>query len=177
MIKSKKVLTKEEIVYLTNMYDSMPKKFYDRNFNLFNVFKSNLFDVSKTSFGENERKQFNTIQRKLLAFHGSHAPWGPVTNYFLTYQKDSYAKIHQDNPDTVLGTAITLIERSDDLVGGDIIVSKGLDGKQRTIPQQVGETVYYSPATFHGVTKVTEGYRKVLVTWFRISGWVQKWQS
>jgi len=160
MIKSKKVLTKEEIVYLADMYNTMPKQFYNKNYNLFNVFKSFV--------GQKQNEQWDTIQRKLLAFHGSHAP---VTNYFLTYQKDSHARIHQDNPNTVLGTAITLIERSDDLVGGDIVVSESVNGKQRTIPQQVGDTVYYSPATFHGVTKVTEGYRKVLVTWFRVLGY------
>lgn len=172
MIKSKKVLTKEEIVYLTNMYDSMPKKFYEKNDNLFNVFKSNLFNVLKSSVSENESKQLNIIQNKLLAFHGSSTP---ITNYFLTYQKDSYAIIHQDSLDSVLGTAITLIAKSDNLVGGDIIISKGFNGKQRIIPQQVGETVYYSSATFHGVTKVTEGYRKVLVTWFRILGYQKSW--
>lgn len=158
MIKGINLLTQEELTYLRELYGASPKQFHTQDVNLFNLHKSNIGNV--------QSKHWNNIQLKLSAFHGRKCP---VTNYFLEYRVGSYAKKHQDNPDTVDGTAITLIDKSDDLVGGDIVVGRKED--ERVLPHSVGQTIYYTTAVFHGVSKVTQGSRIVLITWFRKDTW------
>ena len=154
MIKKSTILSVEEINYLKELYEKLPNTFYEQNVNLFNVYKAHV-NITETEV-------WNNIQLKLSNFHGRNAN---TVNYFLMYKNGSYTRIHKDNPITVEGSSITLIDRSDDLVGGDIIVGK--DHSQKIIPQLIGETVHYSASIDHGVTKVDKGERLVLITWFR----------
>jgi predicted 2-oxoglutarate/Fe(II)-dependent dioxygenase YbiX len=159
MIKKSTILSVEEINYLKELYEKLPNTFYEQDHNLFNVYKA----YCDTTISE----IWNNIQLKLSNFHGRNAN---KTNYFLRYKNGSYTRIHKDNPGTVEGSSITLIDRSDDLVGGDIIIArKGYT--QKIIPQLIGETVHYSASIDHGVTKVDKGERLVLVTWFRKGVW------
>lgn len=154
MVKQSTILSIEEINYLKELYEKLPKEFYKQNVNLFNVYKAHVHIA--------ETEVWNSIQLKLSNFHGRNVN---TTNYFLMYEDGSYTKIHQDNPATVEGSAITLIDKSDNLVGGNIVVRK--DGNQKIIPQQIGQTVHYSASISHGVTKVEKGKRLVLITWYR----------
>lgn len=112
--------------------------------------------------------------------------------YFLKYIEGSFTKSHVDDEEAVGETAITLLDKQD-LVGGEIIVYephfKNTDWEvtedngminyykgeylpgQNIIPvvvdQEVGETVFYSHATMHSVSKVQKGSRIVLVTWYK----------
>ena len=157
MIKLTTILSQQEIEYLKDLYNSEPKQFHEQDVNLFSVYKTNLTKIQSNTW--------NTIQAKLAKVHGSITP---VTNYFLEYKAGAYSRTHQDNPVTVDGTAVTLVDRSEDLIGGDVVVGKG---NQQTIPMQVGQTVYYTTAVDHGVTKVVQGNRIVLITWFRKDTW------
>lgn len=159
MVKGKKLFTLDEIEYLKSLYDRLPSTFHDQDVNLFHIHKTNINGVTN--------KHWDLIQQKLFDFHGRKSA---VTNYFLQYVVGSYAKMHLDNPKTVDGTAITLLEKSDDLEGGDIITVGG-NKERKIIPQSVGETIYYDTAVVHGVSKVTQGSRKVLITWFRKDTW------
>jgi len=158
MIKASTFINKDELKYLKELYVNSPKQFHTQDVNLFNVYKANIKTV--------DTNLWDNIQSKLIEFHGKRCS---VTNYFLEYQVGAYAKNHKDNPDTVDGTAITLLDKSEDLIGGDIVV--GRRGRQRILPQEKGQTIYYTTAVDHGVTEVIQGKRLVLITWFRKETW------
>ena len=159
MVKGKNLFTTDEVEYLKLLHKQLPTTFHNQDVNLFHINKTNINHI--------DNPQWDVIQNKLFDFHGRRCP---VTNYFLRYSIGSYAVVHRDNPITVDGTAITLLDRSDDLEGGDII-TVGEDKQRKTIPQLVGQTVYYDSAVIHGVSKVTKGTRIVLITWFRKDTW------
>ena len=158
MIKASNILTQEELEYLKQLYSNSPKRFYPQDVNLFSVYK--------VGIGTNNSDLWYSIQQKFFKFHGRVTS---TTNYFLEYQVGSYAQKHRDNPDTVEGTAVTLLDKSDDIVGGDVVVGQG--NNERILPLSVGETMYYTAAVDHGVTKVERGSRIVLITWFRKDTW------
>ena len=58
----------------------------------------------------------------------------------------------------------TLISKSDDLVGGDLLIWAE-DGHCVNVQLEVGETVLFSSFVDHEVTKVIQGTREVLVAW------------
>ena len=159
MIKGKRLFTLDQIEYLKLLHKQLPTTFHNQDVNLFHINKTNINYINSP--------QWQVIQNKLFSFHGKRCP---VTNYFLKYSIGSYAVVHVDNPKTVDGTAVTLLEKSDDLEGGDIITIGG-DKERKIIPQSVGETIYYDTAVAHGVSKVTQGSRKVLITWFMNDTW------
>ena len=109
-----------------------------------------------------------------------------ITNYYLKYIPDSFARFHADRPPKM--TAITLIDKSDDLEGGDFIVLKAFKKKHfpnrflfdsmgskpanagdfivpEIMPMEVGETCLLW-GELHGVTEVTKGFRRVHVAWW-----------
>ena len=107
------------------------------------------------------------------------------THYFLKYSKHSFTRIHADNKDVVKKTIITFID-SHNLVGGNTIVyDKHYDlppnkdqNMRRTgsshhknvvpcvLPDIVGSSLIYDWSTPHGVSKVYDGHRIVLVSWY-----------
>ena len=157
------ILSDSEIEYLGQLHTRLPKLYHNQDVNLFYVHKAMVPSLLSDD-------KWLAIQDKLLSYHGRKCP---VTNYFLEYEVGSYARMHIDNTETVDATAITLIGKSDDLIGGDIITpSFDSSSKQpRILPQEIGETMYYYSNTPHGVSKVDKGNRKVLVTWFRKDTW------
>lgn len=84
----------------------------------------------------------------------------PRIKKLLKYKPGSYASIHTDDPtehDSFAWTSITLIDRSHNLLGGENL----LDGISQSL--NIGETVWYPTGMPHGVTKLHQGYRNVLV--------------
>ncbi len=79
------------------------------------------------------------------------------SSYMIEYRKGSFAAPHVDSS---LKTEVTLLYKSRDLEGGDMIV----EGKH--IDMEVGETYTYLPEQKHEVTKVKKGVRRVLISWF-----------
>lgn len=61
-------------------------------------------------------------------------------------------------------TTVTLLSKTDDLEGGDLIV---FDDNKNAIntEMEVGETVLFYSSTIHQVTRITKGSREVLVAW------------
>lgn len=80
---------------------------------------------------------------------------------FLEYTKGSLFTCHRDKNSTngrVFST-VTLLYKSDDLVGGDLIIDN------QTVNLEVGQTVIFPSETLHEVTEVKRGKRNVLVCW------------
>ncbi len=176
-------LSNDDIVYLKDLYNRLPGRNFARYYNLFSVTRK---DVSPNL----NEDGWKSVQQKLL----NQAQGQCITNYFLFYGEGSFTMMHRDSPLRVENTAITMIDKSSDLIGGDIIVSrrvKNVNGDihipsdeeikfkkepvpvmsnitaMTAIPQSVGETVWYPAKMSHGVTQVTQGYRLVLISWYK----------
>jgi|TARA_R110002153_G_scaffold270876_5_gene437614 hypothetical protein len=86
--------------------------------------------------------------------------------YILKYGTDSFTGMHQDYSGQSQKTSITLLEQSNDIVGGKAIMIDNMDAPV-IVEQQVGQTVWYDQSLWHGVAKIEKGERKVLVTWWK----------
>jgi predicted 2-oxoglutarate/Fe(II)-dependent dioxygenase YbiX len=86
--------------------------------------------------------------------------------YILKYGPNSFTGMHQDNSEESQKTSITLIEQSNDIVGGKAIITDNM-GAPIIVEQQVGQTLWYDQSLWHGVSKIEKGERKVLVTWWK----------
>jgi len=107
--------------------------------------------------------------------------------YFLNYSRGSFTSLHKDT-DKVQVTVITLIDISENLDGGDVLVMKPLSNrdikgetrakpsflnpvKEEIVPEvwrlDLGESLIYTGYVKHGVTRVKKGNRLVLVSWFK----------
>jgi len=66
-------------------------------------------------------------------------------------------------------STITLLDKSDNLIGGDLVVFDGKDDQVgRVIDLKVGETVVFDSRTvYHEITEVTQGKRTSLVVWLK----------
>lgn len=169
-------LAADDIRYLRQLYDRLAGENIKYDYNLFNLKKKNV---------PPNIPKFNEIRSKLVAECGIP----DRANYFLEYTEGSFCLFHQDNPLTVDRTAVTLIDMSDDIVGGEAIIKTKIhpdqliDGVTRpsiqkidvtkhtvvpvVVPHPVGSTLWYNQDVIHGVGKVHSGRRIVLITWFR----------
>lgn len=62
-------------------------------------------------------------------------------------------------------STITLINRSEDLQGGDLYIWEEEKGEPSIIQLDIGETVIFHSMKFHQVTPIVQGTREVLVAW------------
>lgn len=90
---------------------------------------------------------------------------------FLIYGNGDFFKKHRDTAENHdprfplrKWSAITLIDKTEDLVGGEIILYKN-DKVPIRVNLDVGETCFFLSKTLHEVTPVTNGGRKALVSW------------
>jgi predicted 2-oxoglutarate/Fe(II)-dependent dioxygenase YbiX len=89
---------------------------------------------------------------------------------YLKYKIAGHFKPHHDaipnkNPKKVRRfTTVTLLSKTEDLEGGDLIV---FDSNRNPVDTrlQVGETILFYSTTHHQVTPITKGGREVLVAW------------
>jgi len=173
------LLTSDEIDYLNTVYDKCKKEKVKRFYNLFYLIKASCID-------DNRDEQYKALINKLedavgLKIYG---------DYFLEYVEGSFTKTHADNEQDVGKTVITLINKSDDLIGGESIgfephyktndvefdinwysksdgdYNNGEDIIPVVMRQEVGESLIYPHSFIHGVSRVEKGFRRVFVTWF-----------
>jgi len=154
----------------------------------------NLFDVTKTHFAKDtiyKHKAIRSLEKYAASFPGVG---GSYAHYFLHYGRDAFTKQHSDDDASIGLTIVTLLEKTDNLVGGETLIhlpynkpDKGGEGYikrqahfkddpkdapvgeriiPRIIPQEEGESVIYDRALMHSVTQVEQGHRIVLVSWF-----------
>jgi predicted 2-oxoglutarate/Fe(II)-dependent dioxygenase YbiX len=89
---------------------------------------------------------------------------------YLKYGISGYFKPHKD----VLPkgkenrirrfTIVTLLSKTDDLEGGDLMVFDE-NGNAINTMLEIGETILFYSSTIHQVTRITKGDREVLVAW------------
>ena len=91
----------------------------------------------------------------------------------LIYNVGGRFREHTDNGGAAISkerihSTSTLLEISDDLVGGDLVLYE--DGELNgatTVDLKVGETLLFSPQRWHEVTEVTQGKRICMVAWLK----------
>jgi len=88
------------------------------------------------------------------------------TNYYLDYRVGSFSRMHIDEPDVI--TAITLLNKSEDLEGGALIVVDLPYRAPRLLELEIGDTALIKEESPHGVTVITKGWRCVHVGWWMI---------
>lgn len=86
--------------------------------------------------------------------------------YVLRYGEGSFARLHRDQPDASHRTSVTLVSKSNTLIGGEAIVTDFV-GVPKVIDQQVGQTLWYPQNLVHGVGVVEKGERIVLIAWWK----------
>ena len=126
-------------------------------------------DVRNTKIYKEDSLSFPDISSKLSSlinlFDDKPENYIPIELNFLEYEIGSKFIKHNDDSYNPYArqrryTTVTMLEKSDDLIGGDLIV----DDKD-VVNLQVGETIIFKSNTFHEVTEVLKGNRKVLVCW------------
>lgn len=176
--KNIQVLSEEQIEYLIDLHKRLPKKFFSRDFNLFNVYKT----MIPRHLQARDVEMLNGVATTIKNNFDTKKE---LTHYFLEYVKESFTNIHVDNPNRVNKTAVTLLRTSSDLIGGQVVLLKPitqqdlLEGKKQpsemkansfnvplVIQQDVGSTLLYDNNVLHGVSKVEQGNRLVLISWF-----------
>ena len=130
----------------------------DNNFTnlIYNPPYQNLKGVSKLGLDETHAPIIHSHFKEDIKQKEIH----PRIIKLLKYKSGSYASIHTDEPvkgEPFTWTSITLIDKSDDLLGGENL----LDGITKSL--DIGETVWYPAGMPHGVNKLYQGYRNVLV--------------
>lgn len=177
MVKKQKILSDDQLSELQDLYARLKNTKYCRFFNQWD----NLYDVHRTQLWPAFK------DHEVLNYLCEHFGMTYENSYFLSYTRGSFTATHVDTDKANL-TLITLIDKTDDLIGGDVIVIKPLPkrelrgefrGKEGTRarvgklivpevwPQEVGESLIYDGGTTHGVTRVKKGERIVLVTWLK----------
>ena len=178
------ILLQEDVEYLKALYGRLTPTFYQRDFNLFNVYKSHVPKKMPQKEVIILRRIANTIQQYAQAKES-------LAHYFLKYIEGSFTNVHVDNPNRVNKTAVTLLDASEDLLGGEVILLKKitkedlLEGQSQPedvlnpskgkrdpfipllIKQEIGSTMVYDKFIQHGVARVERGHRLVLISWFK----------
>jgi|TARA_B110000908_G_scaffold19741_1_gene22263 Rps23 Pro-64 3,4-dihydroxylase Tpa1-like proline 4-hydroxylase len=91
--------------------------------------------------------------------------------FFTVHQDNMGGNVHQQhtahNMTGRVWSSSTMIDCTDDLEGGDLIIYGPLmpSNNKMTVKLKKGQTVFFPSHFFHEVTPVTKGRRKVLVAW------------
>jgi predicted 2-oxoglutarate/Fe(II)-dependent dioxygenase YbiX len=168
------ILSPEDVQEALDVYHQTPMEKYWQYYNLYKVERRDITgDISNMGFMKTLHKRARTRSQV-------------SQGYFLKYPPGSFTKIHSDNGSDI--TIVTLLE-SKDLVGGHSITQavygessrpqgwhavrgdNGYTGYGDEIVTDVvnindGESLCYGPDLLHGVSKVYQGHRIVLVTWW-----------
>jgi len=175
-----RVLSEQELQDARDMAASL--EFFDV-FQMYNLFDMKRADVSFDREGQVSGCGFaNTLLQ-----YSKHDTC--IGLYFLRYVKGSFTRMHHDN-----NTDLTIVTLLDDegLEGGHSLVMETYKQRDRpgdqvchrsggeeeappygkeitpdVLPVTVGESLVYGPDLKHGVSKVYEGERLVLVAWFK----------
>ena len=171
------ILTLSEVQYLKQMFDRYPKNFWTRDYNLFNLYKC---DIPRRMH-PNDVNTIRGISQKVKSHLDNKKD---AAHYFLKYIPNSFTHVHIDNPYRIQRTAVTLIDVSQDLVGGEVVLINNISqsdlmpGEFRpdknvknikvpvVVRQKVGSTLIYNHNVRHGVTKVEQGHRLVFISWY-----------
>lgn len=171
-----KIFTDEETANLLSLFHSLEESLAHQDYNLFDVDKRHI-----------PYKQWTKELEKL----NQYVPDGlvPQSHYFVKYGEESFTRLHTDDVNVVKMTIVTMVDTQDLIGGGTLVFDKytknkrprdryakrvnngpapvGKDIIPDIVEMQDGESVIYDAATTHGVTRVKQGHRIVLVSWFK----------
>jgi hypothetical protein len=170
-----KLFNDEEIAELNRIYDECINERVKRLHNLFYLDYRSFPTSPNCPYKEKLSSHFNMKADRM---------------YYLEYYEGSFTRRHSDADEQSQRTVITMIDKSDDLEGGDTIVylphfkndefefdvnrykrdnEKDDEQGSNIIPVvlnlSVGESVTYDANLLHEVALVTKGHRRVLVSW------------
>jgi hypothetical protein len=158
------VLSQSARTYLIDYFEE-DKTYHEKNYNLRKVWQNNIDyeDPIQAEMVDRVQLAAETTTRMKLS---------SCRNAFLCdYVEGSWAKGHTDNPDASDCSVITMIDLSQDLVGGEAYFAKtkqSLDyHKMIPGPLENGDSLMYGGEMYHGVEEVFSGRRLVLITWFK----------
>jgi len=172
------IITEQDRKELKKLFDNLSFMNLQQGCHLFNIERRDVKD-EKNVYTEKIRK------------YGESKGYQLQQNYFLKYRENSFTRVHADDchSDSVKLTIVTVVE-TQDLIGGECLVfdeyQKTLDNRgdyimlsgddngvpygKNIIPVFVklncGQSVVYDGGVEHGVTRVEQGHRVVLVSWF-----------
>lgn len=175
-----KIFDKNEISLIYDIWSSSKTQWVSQFYNVWYMERAN----SRVDY------KINWVSDKIKNFLGGNMTLS--TYYFLRYLPGSYTTLHRDAPDAASGaTVITLIDDVN-LIGGNTIIYekiktptelefkhgdfRGKEWWKEDDPFQIplvvqdlkcGESLIYDHTIKHGVSKVEQGERLVLVTWFK----------
>ena len=166
------VLSQSARTYLIDYFEE-DRRYLEQNHNLMKTTQrtTDYSDPMQVEIQARIQKAAETTMRMKLL---------PSTNGVLVeYVKGSYAMGHKDAEDQSALSVITMIDLSQDLMGGEAYFSKTEDGisdgmisdshynKMIPGPMDNGDSLMYGSKMWHGVEEVISGRRLVLVTWFK----------
>ena len=98
-----------------------------------------------------EIREFNYLKYEIGGHFKRHHDWVGSNN------NDIYSNRHF--------TTITLLKKSDDMEGGDLLIWRHPETDPDRIELDVNESVIFDARLLHQVTPLTKGTREVLVAW------------
>lgn len=153
----------DEIIFNLNKYydENKHKLKIKDNYNVKNVRTLGLNHIDNPDILEAGIEIYDLLNNKSL---------NPSSSYILEYYENSFTCTHVDligDEETNSITTVTLLHKSNDLLGGEILIT---DKKEKSIVilnQDIGEIISYSHRVPHGVSKVLKGTRRVLINWYK----------
>ncbi len=119
--------------------------------------KEYLTDVLKCYIDKTDllyNKILSLVEKPVEDIPNNHQP----VIKLLKYNAGAKADMHYD--DCTYGTSIILLDSSSDLQGGETCIKTD---KFEIINMKSGDHIFHPKGRLHGVTKLTRGYRHVLV--------------
>jgi hypothetical protein len=158
------VLPQSARTYLIDYYEEN-KNIREKNYNLQNTWQA-LLDYSDDMQVEMQARvqlAAETVMRmKLLPCE---------IGKIVEYVKGSWAQGHNDQVVSSNCSVITMLDLSQDLIGGEAYFAKNKESMEyhKMVPGPLsnGDSLMYGGEMWHGVEEVISGRRLVLVTWFK----------
>tara|TARA_R110001592_G_scaffold338566_1_gene625819 strand:- start:83 stop:604 length:522 start_codon:yes stop_codon:yes gene_type:complete len=157
------VLSKSARTYLIDFFEE-GKRYIEKNYNLIRTWQvvTDNDDPMLVEMTAKVQKAAETVMRRKLL---------PCKNgKIVDYVKGSWAIGHTDSEEQSHCSVITMIDLSQDLIGGEAYFAKDKESmvchKMIPGPLNNGDSLMYGGYLFHGVDEVFSGRRLVLITWF-----------
>ena len=178
-----RIVTDRDLAMLNKIYDQMSSKRVKRLYNLFYVERRELWPEYVK---EEDKTWWDSFTARMEAATGLRT----YAHYFLEYTPGSFCRKHSDNAAEIGHTLVTLIDKSDDLDGGESLgflphfkkdyypfdINRYKEGDDENVGntiipvvmhQKIGESLSYDNNFQHGVSLVNKGRRRVLISWFK----------
>lgn len=177
----KDILSVTQVTDLIHLYNKMKPNPAHQDYNLFDVDKRHPTGIERRSIVSKYRSAWRSLDEAAGPEYKIHS------HYFLEYTEESFTRLHEDALDYVHLTMVTILDDTN-LKGGEALVMLPYEKRARPankyvkrykeeapvgekiIPEIVnldqGQTLVYDRDLKHGVCKVREGRRLVLVSWY-----------